>query len=280
MFRFDPFADGYTEAGFVAAVPGRHGDLRIAFRPALVEESTRLRDAALKMDADAYNRQAAAFAAAKIVDWDIAGKGQQVTAHAVGRLPPSQFARVFQIVVGWTVSDIDPEWQADAKQRIQDLGRAAAQSNRMPGEVREDQDERNLILGVNLRLFHPAVLHRSCESCRQWMYDDGHRLVRRLGQSVPRPSDCPTPCWKCPKRSPAYSAGAERDAARIRATLQLSLNVRATGGRCLNAQQAADALLVRHLTIVDAIVRRWHARPLRQPANSHAGAHMAQARLR
>jgi hypothetical protein len=284
MFRFDPYADGYTEPGFVAAEPGRHGNLRFLFRPALVEESMRLRDAALKMHADAFDRQAATFAAVKIVDWDVAGPRNQITAHAVSRLPPSQFTPLFQMIVGWEVSDIDPDWSANTRERTRELERIAAQAGRTPGEVREEQDERNLILGVNLRLFHPAVLQRSCESCQQWMYDDQHRLVRRLGEPVPRPADCPTPCWKCPKHSPTYAAGAERDAARIRATLQLSLNVRATGGRCLNAAQAADSLLVRHLTIVDAIVRRWEARSFQHAANAHAGApvarHMAQARMR
>ncbi len=112
-------------------------------------------------------------------------------------------------------------------------------------------------MGVNLLLFHPQLLQRSCASCRTWMYDDQHQIITRLGVPVRRPPASPTPCWKCPKQSPEQSAGYERDMQRIQRTLRLYFEVRATAGRVLSEREAADRLLARHLALVDMAVRRW-----------------------
>jgi hypothetical protein len=114
-------------------------------------------------------------------------------------------------------------------------------------------------MGVKLLLFHPQLLKRTCASCRQWLYDDRHHIVTRAGQPVCRPPGSPTPCWKCPKGSPAQSAGLERDLDKIGATVDLYFRVRATAGRCLSQREAADLLTVRNLSIVEAIVRKWEA---------------------
>ena len=114
-------------------------------------------------------------------------------------------------------------------------------------------------MGMKLLLFHPQLLKRTCASCRQWLYDDQHRFVTRAGQPVRRPPGSPTPCWKCPKGSPAQSAGYERDLDKIGATMDLYFRVRATVGRCLSQREAADSLTVRNLSIVDAIVRKGEA---------------------
>lgn len=115
-------------------------------------------------------------------------------------------------------------------------------------------------MGVNLLLFHPQLLHRSCASCRTWMYDDRHQVITRLGAPVRRPPGSPTPCWKCPKQSPAHALGYERDLARIQRTLRLYFAVRATAGRVLSEREAADPLLARHLAMIDVLVRRWELR--------------------
>ena len=115
-------------------------------------------------------------------------------------------------------------------------------------------------MGVNLLLFHPRLLQRSCTSCRTWMYDEQHRIVTRLGVPVRRPLASPTPCWNCPKQSPARARGYERDMQRIVRTLRLYFEVRATAGRVLSDREAADPLLARHLAIVDGAVRRWELR--------------------
>jgi hypothetical protein len=80
-----------------------------------------------------------------------------------------------------------------------------------------------------------------------------------LGQPVPRPAGTLLPCWKCPKRSPAEAAGCERDLDRILRTVRMYFEGRATAGRSLGDRQARDALLIRHLAIVDLAVRRLTA---------------------
>jgi hypothetical protein len=54
--------------------------------------------------------------------------------------------------------------------------------------------------------------------------------------------------------------GIERDLARIGRRLVLYFEVRATQGRCLSEQASRDPLLVRHLALVDSLVRLWEAR--------------------
>jgi hypothetical protein len=112
---------------------------------------------------------------------------------------------------------------------------------------------------VNLILFHPRLLERTCARCQTWLYDERHQIIRRLGQKVRRPPGTLLPCWKCPKQNPAAAAGCERDIDRIARTLRLYFEVRATAGRCLSDREAADRLLARHLAIVDAAVRRVEA---------------------
>jgi len=110
-------------------------------------------------------------------------------------------------------------------------------------------------MGVKLLLFHPQLLKRSCQQCQTWLFDEKHQPILRGGRPVRRPSGSPTPCWSCPKKSPAHSRGCERDMQRISQTLELYYQVRATAGRCLSECEAADPRLARNLAIVDAVVR-------------------------
>jgi hypothetical protein len=89
------------------------------------------------------------------------------------------------------------------------------------------------------------------------MYDEADCIARWRGKPLRRPPHSPTPCWKCPKHSPAHAAGYERDADRIERTLQLYFRLRAGAGGATRDFRSADALLSRNLAIIDAIVRRW-----------------------
>jgi hypothetical protein len=89
------------------------------------------------------------------------------------------------------------------------------------------------------------------------MYDDQHRISMWAGKPLRRPAHSPTPCWKCPKRSPAQAAGYERDIARIERSMELYFQLRAGTGRVLPDDKAGDPLLCRNLGIIDALVGRW-----------------------
>jgi hypothetical protein len=105
-------------------------------------------------------------------------------------------------------------------------------------------------------LFHPRLLQRTCALCQRWLYDDEHSVLTRGGQRICRPPGSPTPCWKCPKQSPAHAAGYERDLDRIVRVVELYHRVRATAGRCLSDREAHDPLTTRYLAIVDRLVRQ------------------------
>jgi len=105
-------------------------------------------------------------------------------------------------------------------------------------------------------LFHPRILARPCAECRQWLFDDEHRRVLRLGQPVARPPGSPTPCWKCPKQSPARSRSLERDLGKIGAAVDLYFRIRGTSGGCLSDAERGDPLVHRATAIIETLVRR------------------------
>ncbi len=146
MIAANYFHDGYTQSGFIAAVPLVHGALRFTYRPALLEERSQLSDAARQLRSHLYDRHAAAFTAHKIVDWDLAdcrGRAVPVSAEALLRLQPDLFARLHKIVTGWTASDVDPAWSRQTKDREIEDQLEAALTGHPVGEVREERDEKN-----------------------------------------------------------------------------------------------------------------------------------------
>ena len=75
-----------------------------------------------------YDQQAAAFTAAKIVDWKLVGRPVPISPAGLLRLPSELFIRLHQIVAGWTASDVDPDWPAETSQRIVAAGLTATRS--------------------------------------------------------------------------------------------------------------------------------------------------------
>jgi hypothetical protein len=146
MDRANYFHDGYTQSGFVAAVPLMHGALRFSYRPALVEERSRLADSAAALKSHLYDRQAAAYTAEKIVRWDLtdrAGNEVAVSAAALLRLQPGLFVKLHRIVLGWIPSDVDPAWPEATRERHFEEETAAVLAGESIGETREGQDEKN-----------------------------------------------------------------------------------------------------------------------------------------
>ncbi len=140
------FHDGYTQCGFIAAVPMMHGSLRFTYRPALVEERSQLSDAAAALKSHLYDRQAAMFTAQRIVLWDLTdveGDEVAVSAEALLRLQPGLFVKLHRIVLGWIPSDVDPAWSEDIQDRALDDETESALSGHSVGELREEHDEKN-----------------------------------------------------------------------------------------------------------------------------------------
>jgi hypothetical protein len=146
MLRANYFHDGYTQAGFIAAVPLLHGPLRFTYRPALVEERSQLFDVAGQLSAHLFDCHIAQFLAQKLVDWDLVDADEQPvapSAEALLRLQPELFVRLNQIILGTVASDIDPAWPLETRDRLLDEMAEAALAGRSIGEIREEHDEKN-----------------------------------------------------------------------------------------------------------------------------------------
>jgi hypothetical protein len=146
MERANYFHDGYTQDGFIVAVPLMHGSLRFTYRPALVEERSQLSEAATRLRAHIYDGHVARFAAQKIVVWDLVDahlREVPISAEALLRLQPELFVKLHRIVLGWTPSDMDPEWSPNTRERAAEEEAAAALSGRLVGDVRLEHDEKN-----------------------------------------------------------------------------------------------------------------------------------------
>jgi hypothetical protein len=140
------FHDGYTQEGFIAAVPRLHGELRFSYRPALVEERSQLSDLAARMKSHLYDRQVAHFVAGKLVSWDLAdpaGAEVGIAAESLLRLHPELFAKLQRIVLGCIACDVDPSWPGEQQNRLLEEASTAAASGRTVGGVRAEYDEKN-----------------------------------------------------------------------------------------------------------------------------------------
>ncbi len=145
MIRANYFHDGYSQDGYVAAVPLVHGALRFTYRPAMVEERSQLTDAARRLKSHLYDRHAATFTAQKIVAWDLTDRGRDVpiSAEALLRLQPDLFVKLHRIVAGWLASDVDPAWPSETRDAAVEVELAAALEGRPVGEVQRERDEKN-----------------------------------------------------------------------------------------------------------------------------------------
>lgn len=118
--------DGYTMAGYIAAMPGVYPAVSFSFRPALLRERQRFLDAAERPGADA-NLAAAELLAAKLQQWDVRdsqGQAVKIAADSLQRLKPRLFDRLFNVVIGAQASDPFPDGK-----RLDQFDEAAAAKN-------------------------------------------------------------------------------------------------------------------------------------------------------
>lgn len=144
--RSDYINDGYTEEGFIAAVPGLHGELRFKYRPFLVEEEFVLSTAAEKMDPAKGHRAYVSAIAARLVEWSLAdrnGKTVEIAAASVGKLCIPLWYRLKTIMRGLGPLDIDPSATDQQKEESADLALTAILEGKPIGQLTEEANEKN-----------------------------------------------------------------------------------------------------------------------------------------
>jgi hypothetical protein len=138
--------DGYTEPGYLAAVPGKYSEMRFTFRPLLAEEKRIMAEQVERMKPAQEVQKVAGILMTNVKMWDLKdGKGEVVpiSLDTVRRLKPSVFWALWGIVSGSDASDIDPQWEEADKERIVGEQIAAISAPAPYGESREASDEKN-----------------------------------------------------------------------------------------------------------------------------------------
>jgi hypothetical protein len=138
--------DGYTEQGFIAEVPGIHGEVRFKFRPMRCEVRSRVMDAMKDKKPAEQDAIVAKHLADHIVEWNVEddrGKSVPVKIDTFRRLKPKLFYRLWDVVLGFDATDIDPAWGDDAvADHVDDL-MEAADSPEPIGAATEARDAKN-----------------------------------------------------------------------------------------------------------------------------------------
>lgn len=108
------------------------------------------------------------------------------------------------------------------------------------------------MFGLRMLLSYPEVATRSCDDCKKWLYNDDGGRVKRCGMDVPRHSNQPTPCHKCPKKSPEEAHKYELSLKNQKAVQFHSVS-KAVGFRNLTPEMANDPILQRNFAIIGGI---------------------------
>jgi hypothetical protein len=136
--------DGYTEAAYVAAVPGLYDELRFTYRPLLHVERDAVSDQSGK-SAQNFESVLVAVMQSKLKTWDaMDGKGNPmpINAATIKRLQPALFDKVYTIIAGRVPSDPDPKNQNPEREKADDVV-ASIVSGKLVGDIREEGDRKN-----------------------------------------------------------------------------------------------------------------------------------------
>lgn len=134
--------DGYTESGFIAAVPGQNGDFRFTYRPMVPAQSEKATDAIVTLSGEKYTQAQAEQTLSQIVSWD---GGKQITLANLLRLRSALYRRMCNIIAGFTASDIDPKWSDQKKQAVASVAAKAVTTGKLPGDIAGDDAAKNLL---------------------------------------------------------------------------------------------------------------------------------------
>lgn len=112
MDHFLPIDDGYTEDGFIAAVPGLHPELRFTYRPVRREERATWGRGLEGCNPAAQTRKTNELLAKHVASWSAVAP---ITAENVGRLRQTLFDKLFAVVMQERASDFDANRPAEER---------------------------------------------------------------------------------------------------------------------------------------------------------------------
>jgi hypothetical protein len=139
-------SDGYTESGYIAAVPRLHPAVRFKYRPLTHEQKTIVIDQIQKKSPAQKSRVIAEQVVKNVSDWDVAGadgKPIEITLANVQRLRPALLDGLYNVVSGWAASDPDPDASEADAAREGDAEYTAMMGGESIGEAKEKADRKN-----------------------------------------------------------------------------------------------------------------------------------------
>ncbi len=141
--------DGYTEDGYIAAIPGLHGEFRFTFRPMLVaERSTVLGKHVLDLPESQQDITFAKAMASRLKSWSLVdknGKPVPINQDVAMRLKPALFRRLFAIIAGTEAADPDPLATTVALDQAAEDALAAAVAGTSVRQLTEERDAKNSV---------------------------------------------------------------------------------------------------------------------------------------
>lgn len=138
--------DGYTQKGYIAAVPGLFDALRFEFRPLVATDQSAHAKEEKKFSGPAWARFAADFMAKRIVSWDAKKQDESpvpLRGPEVAKIQPALFGRLYGILNGTDASDLDPDWSQAEKEETADYQFEAAAEGTTPGAAAAYDREKN-----------------------------------------------------------------------------------------------------------------------------------------
>ncbi len=214
MIAANYFHDGYTQSGFIAAVPRMHGELRFTYRPALVEERSQLSEAARQLKPHLVRSPCRGLhrpETRRAGTWSMRIKSRcrsRAKNCCVCSLTSSS-----SCTRSWPVGSPQTSIRSGSgvSGRALDDELAAAFPAARSVTCARSATQKTADGGESAAVSSPAFAANLCEL--------PHLDVRRLAPNrhsagrarSPAAGESRRPCWKCPKQSPAQAAGYERD---------------------------------------------------------------------
>jgi hypothetical protein len=227
---------------YIAAEHGLHEAVRLTFRPMTsieIEQLDQLEDESSTKE-DFWDRiKPLETIAAKIVEWDW-DNGKPVRGESLATLQPLLCEKVVALVRGERENDPDPEEITEPITSAKFL----------------DDSQENLVLGLRLKLWHPAVARVSCSECKEfWFNPEKGQFEKRAGERLKRPVDAPLPCSSCPKGSPEKEKFSKLTLYNLK-TLEIYFTHRATNWAAA-ALLLQDEIFCDNVRIIDRIIREY-----------------------